>query len=123
MTSPTVIGVLVGYLLVLLGIGFWASRESGDLKGYFVAGKQFAKVPEVLLSWREHPDRLTHTDSRYSVENFLRAKAHYLLQGPLRDSDEIIVWGAGKTGRRLSKIGWYDSRTVLHLVFPSLVSW
>mgnify|MGYP006091488151 CR=1 FL=1 len=40
MTSPTVIGVLVGYLLVLLGIGFWASRESGDLKGYFVAGKQ-----------------------------------------------------------------------------------
>jgi glycosyltransferase involved in cell wall biosynthesis len=70
---------------------------------YFVAGKQFAKVPEVLLSWREHPDRLTHTDSRYSVENFLRAKAHYLLQGPLRGSDEIIVWGAGKTGRRLSK--------------------
>jgi sodium/proline symporter len=40
LTSPTVIGVLVGYLLVLLGIGFWASRESGDLKGYFVAGKQ-----------------------------------------------------------------------------------
>ena len=40
MTSPTVIGVLVGYLLVLLGIGFWASRDSGDLKGYFVAGKR-----------------------------------------------------------------------------------
>ena len=40
MTSATVIGVLVGYLLVLLGIGLWASRESGDLKGYFVAGKQ-----------------------------------------------------------------------------------
>ena len=38
--SPIVIGVLVGYLLVLLGIGFWASRESGDLKGYFVAGKR-----------------------------------------------------------------------------------
>ena len=40
MTSPTIIGVLVGYLIILLGIGFWASRESGDLKGYFVAGKQ-----------------------------------------------------------------------------------
>ena len=33
MTSLTVIGVLVGYVLVLLGIGFWASRESSDLKG------------------------------------------------------------------------------------------
>jgi len=70
---------------------------------YFMAGRRFAKVPEVLLSWREHPARLTHTDSRYSVENFLRAKAHYLLQGPLKDRNAIFVWGAGKTGRRLSK--------------------
>ena len=70
---------------------------------YFVAGRKFAKVPEVLLSWREHPGRLTHTDSRYSVENFLRAKARYLVEGPLQEADEVIVWGAGKTGRRLSK--------------------
>jgi glycosyltransferase involved in cell wall biosynthesis len=40
-----------------------------------LAGARFAKVPEVLLWWREHPRRLTRTDSRYSVENFLRAKA------------------------------------------------
>lgn len=40
MTSTTIIGVLVGYLLILLGIGFWGSRESGDLKGYYVAGKR-----------------------------------------------------------------------------------
>jgi len=39
-TSWTIIAVLVGYLLILLGIGLWASRESGDLKGYFVAGKR-----------------------------------------------------------------------------------
>ena len=40
MTSATIVGVLVGYLLILLAIGFWGSRESGDLKGYYVAGKQ-----------------------------------------------------------------------------------
>ena len=67
------------------------------------SGVRFAKVPEVLLRWREHPGRLTRTDSRYSVENFLRAKAHYLLAGPLRGRDAVFVWGAGKTGRRLSK--------------------
>ena len=66
------------------------------------AGKIFAKVPQVLLSWREHGGRLTHTDRRYSVENFLRAKAHFLSTGPLRGRD-VFVWGAGKTGRRLSK--------------------
>ena len=40
MVSATIIGVLVGYLLILLAIGFWGSRESGDLKGYYVAGKR-----------------------------------------------------------------------------------
>ena len=69
---------------------------------YRAAGKIFAKVPQVLLSWREHGGRLTHTDRRYSVENFLRAKAHFLSTGPLRGRD-VFVWGAGKTGRRLSK--------------------
>mgnify|MGYP006278408305 FL=1 len=69
----------------------------------YLAGARFAKIPEVLLRWREHEDRLTHTDSRYSVKNFLRAKAHYLAKGPARDRDAVIVWGAGMTGRRLSK--------------------
>jgi hypothetical protein len=70
---------------------------------YHAAGRTFAKVPRVLLYWREHPQRLTHTDGRYAVENFLRAKAHYLVRGPARDRDAVFVWGAGKTGRRLSK--------------------
>ena len=69
----------------------------------YVEGAQFGKVDEVLLEWREQPDRLTRTDSRYSVENFLRAKAHYLCQGPLADCGAVIVWGAGQMGRRISK--------------------
>ena len=69
----------------------------------YLAGARFAKIPRVLLEWREHPDRVTHTDSRYSVKNFLRAKAHYLARGPLQDRDAVILWGAGMTGRRLSK--------------------
>jgi glycosyltransferase involved in cell wall biosynthesis len=69
----------------------------------YLAGHEFAKVTEVLLSWREHPKRLTRTDSRYSVENFIRAKAHYLPKGPLKGRDAVIVWGAGMMGRRTSK--------------------
>jgi glycosyltransferase involved in cell wall biosynthesis len=68
-----------------------------------LAGARFGKVPEILLSWREHPQRLTRTDSRYSVENFLRAKAHYLCQGLIQGKDAVILWGAGQMGRRLSK--------------------
>ncbi len=70
---------------------------------YHAAGRRFAKVPEVLLYWRDHADRLTRTDARYSVENFLRVKAHFLVNGPLKDRDGLIVWGAGQTGRRLTR--------------------
>jgi len=69
----------------------------------YLAGARFAKIPRVLLEWREHPERLTHTDSRYSVENFLRAKAHYLAKGPASGRDGVFIWGAGMTGRRISK--------------------
>lgn len=69
---------------------------------FYIGGKRFAKVPEILYFWRERPARLSRTDPRYSVENFLRAKAHYLIRGPLR-SRTSLIWGAGKTGRRLSK--------------------
>jgi glycosyltransferase involved in cell wall biosynthesis len=69
----------------------------------YLAGGRFAKVPEFLLEWREHPNRLTHKDPRYSVENFLRAKAHYIARGPAKDRDAVFIWGAGMTGRRFSK--------------------
>jgi cellulose synthase/poly-beta-1,6-N-acetylglucosamine synthase-like glycosyltransferase len=68
-----------------------------------IEGAQFGKVSEALLDWREDPDRLTRTDGRYSVENFLRAKAHYLCQGPLAEREAVVVWGAGQMGRRISK--------------------
>lgn len=69
----------------------------------YLAGANFAKIPEVLHEWREHPDRITHTDSRYSLKNFLRTKAYYLARGPLKERDAVIIWGAGMMGRRLSK--------------------
>jgi len=47
-TSATIIGVLVGYLLILLAIGFWGGRESGSLKGYYVAGK---KLPAWVIAF------------------------------------------------------------------------
>lgn len=89
--------------------GLGGYQEHGWAEDYdlwlrlYLDGARFEKIPEILLYWREHPKRLTRTDSRYSVENFLRAKARYLAQGPLTGRDAVIVWGAGQMGRRLSK--------------------
>jgi glycosyltransferase involved in cell wall biosynthesis len=66
-------------------------------------GVEIAKIERFLYFWREHGERLTRVDGRYSVENFLRCKARYLLSGPLAGVERVVVWGAGQTGRRLSK--------------------
>lgn len=72
---------------------------------YFAAGKRFAKAEKMLLWWRQGAGRLTFTDSRYSVENFLRAKAHYLSRqlSAISSKRPVLLWGAGKTGKRLLK--------------------
>jgi glycosyltransferase involved in cell wall biosynthesis len=92
---------------VVLAVGKY--QEHGWPEDYdlwlrmYLQGVRFAKIPQVLLDWREHPERLTRTDGRYSLENFLRTKAHYLTQGPLVNRDAVIIWGAGMMGRRMSK--------------------
>ena len=70
----------------------------------FAAGVRFAKVERPLHFWREHPERLTRRDLRYSTEAFLRCKAHYLALGPLAGGRTVVLWGAGQTGRRLAKL-------------------
>jgi glycosyltransferase involved in cell wall biosynthesis len=69
----------------------------------YLQGERFEKTPQVLLDWREAPQRMTRTDSRYSLENFLRAKAYYLARGPLAGRKTLFIWGAGMMGRRLAK--------------------
>lgn len=65
-----------------------------------MAGKRFGKVEKTSFFWRESEHRLTFTDSRYSVENFLRLKAHFLAKLTTRP---VIIWGSGMMGRRLIK--------------------
>jgi glycosyltransferase involved in cell wall biosynthesis len=64
------------------------------------AGMQMGKPEAVLLHWREHDSRITHTDPRYTREQFMRAKAHFLVNHRLK-GQRLIIWGAGPTGRGL----------------------
>ena len=42
------------------------------------AGVRFYKIPEVLLRWRDSPERLTRTNPDYAKSAFMRVKARYL---------------------------------------------
>ena len=62
------------------------------------ANMRMGKPEPVLLRWREHENRLTHTDSLYRREQFMRAKTHFLVRHRLKGR-QVIIWGAGPTGR------------------------
>ena len=62
-------------------------------------GLRFGKVEEVLFDWTDHPNRLTRTHSRYSLDAFMRCRRLHLLAGPLRDIAEVDLWGIGKAGK------------------------
>ncbi len=66
------------------------------------AGHRVAKVPRVLHRWRDHAERLSRTDPRYRREAFARAKAHFLPR--LHPMPAAVVWGAGRTGRRMVRL-------------------
>lgn len=61
---------------------------------------RMAKPGGILLRWRDHGSRLTRTDARYSLENFMRAKVHYLATS-LLDNKKVVIWGTGPTGIQL----------------------
>ncbi len=64
------------------------------------AGCPMAKVPRVLLHWREGEQRLTRVDPRYSREAFDRLRARYLARDPRLQGRPLAYWGAGRKTRR-----------------------
>ncbi len=67
------------------------------------SGESLAVVPERLLAWRDHANRLSRTDARYALERFTRCKAEHIALHVLGDASEYILWGYGDTGRALRK--------------------
>ena len=89
-------------------VGVGGYRERGWPEDYDLvlrltgAGQMLGKVPEVLLHWRERPDRLSHASPVYGADAFQRCRAHFL--GPLRvRGRRVVVWGAGPVGKGMAR--------------------
>ncbi len=67
------------------------------------AGARFAKVPRVLLDWRERPERLSRVHPSYAHEAFQRLKIDVLGRTLLRGRRGVVVWGAGPTGKAFAR--------------------
>ncbi len=69
--------------------------------GLHAAGHPLGKVPEVLLSWRDSPRRLTRSDPRYRRAAFTALKQRHLetLDGDLMRGPGFVLAGAAPFAR------------------------
>lgn len=67
------------------------------------AGGRLAKVPRVLLRWREGARRLHRAAPVYAPEAFTRCKVHHLRRTLLADGRPVAVWGAGPVGKSFAR--------------------
>jgi glycosyltransferase involved in cell wall biosynthesis len=66
-------------------------------------GYSFRRVPEVLLMWRERPERFSRISANYSLTRFYKLKARYLKYVPCMRSRRVLIAGGGQAARRLGK--------------------
>ncbi len=67
----------------------------------WLAGGRFVKSASYLLQWREHPQRLSMLDQRYSPAAFRKMKRHFLFQTYLKGKETAFIqWGAGEVGKK-----------------------
>ena len=62
------------------------------------AGVRFAKLPETLLTWNDHAERLSRTHPNYSINAFFRTKAKWLARWIRRQTPDRPVIIAGTSG-------------------------
>jgi hypothetical protein len=80
-------------------------RDDGGPEDYdlwmrlLLGGYRACKIPEVLVEWRDSPDRLTRVDARYAKARFFETKLRYFPSAVPLDRP-VQIWGSGPTGRR-----------------------
>ena len=80
------------------------------------SGARFAKLPDVLHYWRDHPGRLTRGGGVYGTKAFRLCKAAFLRETFLAGDAVVTIWGAGKVGRVWSRaLTAYGVRVARHV--------
>lgn len=66
---------------------------------WFEKGVRFYKIPEPLVQWNDHGERLTRTHKNYSAEAFLKVRYEYLarwINGNVAPGKKIVICGSSR---------------------------
>lgn len=67
------------------------------------AGPVVGNVPQRLLGWRDLQSRLSRSHPHYALDRFTACRAWHLSRDFLRDQQDYVLWGHGRTGRALRR--------------------
>ncbi|HEY6727667.1 MAG TPA: glycosyltransferase family A protein [Polyangiaceae bacterium] len=100
----------------------FAYRDNGAPEDYdlllrvLAAGAKLGVVARRLHCWRDHPERASRLDARYSQRRFTWLKALHLSSTVLDGHDAYMLWGYGSTGKtlchELMRLGHHPSHIV-----------
>ena len=67
--------------------------------------KQLKCIPcsQVLHEWRDYASRTSRTHEHYAENHFIDLKLHYFLKLDYNKERSLVVWGAGKKGKKVAK--------------------
>jgi cellulose synthase/poly-beta-1,6-N-acetylglucosamine synthase-like glycosyltransferase len=77
------------------------------------AGVRFAKLPALLLTWHDHPHRLSRTHENYSIDAFFRTKAKWMARwlGRTLKGRPVII--AGTSGLCQARVALLEAEGVV----------
>lgn len=58
---------------------------------------------KMLHYWRDYPERTSRNDANYADSSFINIKINHFLEIDYNSSKKIILWGAGKKGKRIAQ--------------------
>lgn len=71
---------------------------------FYQGGLKILGIPEVLHHWRDYSSRSSRTSEHYSDNRFLDLKVDYFLKLDFQQERPLVIWGAGKKGKRLAQL-------------------
>jgi glycosyltransferase involved in cell wall biosynthesis len=71
---------------------------------FYEQGLTCIPCSKILHYWRDYETRTSRTSEHYAQNYFLDIKLHYFLKLEYNSANVLVVWGAGKKGKKIAKL-------------------
>ena len=88
----------------------------------YKAGLKVIPSNQVLHFWRDHENRASRNDPNYADNTFLPLKVKYFLALDHDPNKELILWGAGKKGKKIAQL-LIDNKTPFKWICNNEKKW